>query len=243
MIIVLSLMGFFFTVAMPSMMGPSASEISGRLGRLLGDVRAAYDMSVLTNKHYRLVFHLASGDYWLETTDSSTVKIGNANVDLDPTVEEQKEAIENFNTDFAEYKDLAGETVTDPESEQEIVPESPVLQAEEKLKVPEWYPVQNLEWKKRSLGPELIIKSMQSEHHQRRISIEEDGEQVAAFIYFFPNGYVQKAYIHIYYREGDLGYDEEQEPYTIRTHAWEGVASILDGYVEVDLTKDEEEAI
>ena len=130
-------MGFVYTVAMPGMLGPSASEISAKMGRLTADVRSAYDMAVLTGKHYRLVFHLASGEYWLETTDAEQIKVGNEKVELDPTSDEQKQAILDFEADFEEYKDLAGETVTDPETEAEISPESPVLNAEEKLKIPE----------------------------------------------------------------------------------------------------------
>lgn len=240
-IIVLSLMGFVFTIAMPAIFGPSANEIAGKLGRLTADIRAAYDEAVLKRKYFRLVFNLASGDYWLEMTESTNVKFGDDRFEVDPTEDQEKEVKAEFESQFLEYEDLAGETIHDPDSDKQIKPESPVLNAKDSLAPPVWDVVSSLEWKRRSLGDALIIRDMQAEHHKRKVSIEEDGEKARAFIYFFPNGYVENAYIHVYYRKGDIGFDEEKEPYTIKTLPWEGVATIVDGLVEIDLTKEDED--
>ena len=239
-VIVLALMGFVYVVAMPNFSGGS-NEIGAKLGRLSYDVRAAYDMAVFSGKYYRLVFHLASGDYWLEETDSKLVKLGFDDRETDPTENEEKDMAEAFEIEFAQYKELAGEPIIDPESDKPIKVESPVLAAYDKLKLPVWKKVENTEWSRRSLVDALIIRTMQAEHHKRKISLEEDGEQVRAFIYFFPNGYVEKAFLHLYYRKGDMGFDEEKEPYTIETHAWEGIATIEDGLVEVDIAKEKEQ--
>ncbi|MEZ4741102.1 MAG: hypothetical protein R3B45_01410 [Bdellovibrionota bacterium] len=237
-IIVISLIAFVYAIAMPNLGMMGANEVAVKLGRLNSDIRSAYDLAVLSGKSYRMVFELKSGDYWLEETETPDVKLGDEKTPGDPTEDEILEKKSMFDETFEEYEELAGEEVTNPESDKKIAPESPVLLAKEKLQGPEWTKVDSLEWKKRSLGDGLIIKDMQAEHHQRKVSLEVDGESARGFIYFLPNGYVEDAYLHIYYTDNDGGINEDKEPYTIKTSPWEGVGTIIDGYEEIDLSSD-----
>jgi prepilin-type N-terminal cleavage/methylation domain-containing protein len=233
LIIVISLIAFVYSVAMPNLGMTSTSEIATKLGRLNSDVRAAYDISVLSGKPYRLVFQLMTGDYWLEVTDSTNVKLGDDKVDTDPTEEEIKNRGEAFDEKFKEYVRMAGEEVTDAKGDHKVQPSSPVIQARELLRGPIWTKVESLEWQKRSLGLGMLIKDMQAEHHRRKISLDDDGNEARAFIYFFPTGYVEKAVMHIYYTKSEGVPDEEKEPYTFQTKPWEGVSIIDSGYIEV----------
>jgi prepilin-type N-terminal cleavage/methylation domain-containing protein len=232
-IIVISLIAFVYSVAMPNLGLTSSSEIATKLGRLNSDVRAAYDLSVLSGKPYRLVFQLRSGDYWLESTDALDVKLGDDKVETDPSEEEVKNKEEEFESKFQEYVNMLGDAVTDPNSSHKVPQSSPVIQAKDILRGPVWAKVETLEWQTRSLGEGLIIKDMQAEHHRRKISLEEDGPEARAFIFFFPTGYVERAVIHIYYTRDEGVIDEEKEPYTFQTKPWEGVSVIDNGYTEV----------
>jgi len=235
-IIVISLIAFVYSIAMPNFGAVSASEVATKLGRLNADIRSAYDLSVLSGRPYRLVFELKSGKYWLEETNSLDAKLGDAKIDKDPSEDEIRREKEAFDERFREFEDLAGETVTDPKTDTDIIPVSPVVLAKERLRGPQWARVESLEWKARSLGDGLIIKDMQAEHHQRKISLDSDGEDARGFVYFLPTGYVEKAYWHIYYTKGDREIDGDREPYTIETSPWEGVGSIVSGYVEVSVS-------
>lgn len=237
-IIVVALIAFVYTVAIPQFSMPSGAETANKLNQLASDVRSAFDMSVLTKKTYRLVFELASGNYWLEEASTEQVFLGSDKADRDLTESEEKDEQLAFDAKLQEYTELAGQTVNDPENEKEIPPTSPVLQAKNVLKKPTWSRIENMEWGMRSLAPALIIQDMQSEHHASKQSFQELGQDARAMIYFFPNGYVQKAVLHIAYRKGDAEIDDSQEPYTVVTNPHEGTADILSGYVEVNVHDD-----
>lgn len=239
-IIVVALIAFVYTVAIPQFNLRTGAETANKLNQLAGDVRSAFDMAVLTRKTYRMVFHLASGDYWLEEASTENVYLGTDKADRDPTESEEKDEELAFESRIQQYQDLAGQAVTDPESDKEIPPTSPVLQAKDALRKPKWIRIQNMEWGVRSLAPALIIQDMQAEHHGSKQSFLELGPEARAMLYFFPDGHVQKAVFHIAYRKGDAEIDDTQEPYTVTTNPVEGTAETVTGYVEVNVHDDRE---
>ncbi len=240
-IIVVALIAFVYTVAIPQFSMRSGAETANKINQLASDIRSAFDQSVLTRKPYRIVFELQSGDYWLEEASTDSFYLGSEKADRDLTESEEKEADLAFDSKMQEYIDLAGAAVSDPESEKEIPPTSPILMAKNALKRPKWTPLENMEWSRRSLAPTLIIQDMQSEHHGGKQSFVELGPEGRAMIYFFPSGYVQKAVIHIAYRKGDNEIDDSQQPYTMTTVPNEGVAETVSGYVEVNVHDDRED--
>lgn len=240
-IIVVALIAFVYTVALPQLNQRSGAEAAQKMAQLSGDVRSAYDLSVLTGKVYRLVFKMADGDYWLEEADRTEVYLGSEKLDRDFTEQEEKDEKEAFDTKMAEYVDLAGQEVVDPKGDKKIPPVSPVVSAKDKLKRPAWAKIENLEWQKRTLGPYYMIRDMQSEHHGQKQDFSELGAEARAMIYFFPNGYVQRAYIHVAPKLDDMKFDEDpQKAYTIVTNPWEGTAEVRPGYEEVDVHADKE---
>jgi type II secretory pathway pseudopilin PulG len=234
-IIVISLIVVVYSVALPNLRIQSGSEAAMKLAGLASDIRGAYDMAVLHRKPYRLVFMMMSGEYWLETTDATNFYLGSEQLDRDLTEEEENQAIEFFDEDFEPYVELAGREVEDPDSERVIRPTSPLLMAKERLRPVKWTPVQNSEWSRRSLGPYFLIQDFQAEHHKSRQTFEELGEQARAILYFLPNGYVEKAVIHIAVRKGDADIDETEQPYTVTTNPFIGTANAVSGYEEVNL--------
>ncbi len=240
-IIVVALIAFVYTVAIPQFSMRSGAETANKLNQLASDIRSAFDQSVLTRKPYRIVFELQSGDYWLEEASSDSFYLGSDKTDRDLTENEEKDADLAFDSKMQEYVDLAGAAVNDPDSDKEIPPTSPILMAKNALKRPKWTPIENMEWGRRSLAPTLIIQDMQSEHHGAKQTLLDLGQDGRAMIYFFPSGYVQKAVLHIAYRRGDFEIDDTQEPYTMTTVPNEGVAETVSGYVEVNVHDDREE--
>lgn len=241
-IIVLALMATLYAVAMPQFGVITGTTVANNLGRLSGDIRNAFDRAVLTGKNHRIVFNLVSGEYHLEETDSQQIFTGGEKQGQDPTEEESEKLDEEFKEKLKSYKDLAGEEVSVPNSEEKIEATSPVTEASERIQPPKWQKVDSTEWGPRSIGPELIFMDLQAEHHATKQTADELGEKARAFIYFFPSGYVERAVIHVGYRKNDREVDETQSPYTFKTSPMVGIASIESGYLELDVneTSDEE---
>jgi general secretion pathway protein H len=239
MIIVIALAALMFVVAAPSFTLTEETEASQKLGALAGDIRAAYDTTVLARKPHRLVFAFGSGDYWLESTDRDDFYMGDEKLDRDPTPEEIKDRKAVFEEEFEQYKLLAGKEVEDSEEERVIKPTSPVLAARDKLAPVEWKAVEDAEWSVRKLGPQFAIRSMQAEHHGRLQTREELGDEAYAYLYFFPQGYVERAVIHIAPADPDDKTRYDERTYTLMTESYEGMAEISSGFKEVDITRDE----
>ncbi|HYX39794.1 MAG TPA: prepilin-type N-terminal cleavage/methylation domain-containing protein [Oligoflexus sp.] len=239
MIVVISLAALMFVVAAPSFTLSEETEATQKLNALAGDIRAAYDTTVLSRKPHRLVFAFGSGDYWLETTDRSDFYMGDEKLDRDPTPEEIKDRQAAFEEEFEQYKLLAGKEVEDSEAEVVVKPTSPLLAAKAKLAPAEWKAVENAEWTVRHLGPQFGVRSMQAEHHGKLQTFEELGKEGFVYLYFFPRGYVERAVIHIAPADVEDKNRYDERTYTVVTEPYEGLAEVSSGYQEVDLTRDE----
>lgn len=238
-IIVIAVVSVMFIVIVPNFNIVPSSEATSKINGLAGDIRAAYDMAVLHRKPFRLVFEFKTGDYWLESTNRRDFSLSDSGVDRDLSPDEIKEAVATFEEDFKEYIELAGKEVPDPETETTIAPSSPLIAARKSLSPVEWRPMEDAEWQKRSLGPSFMIRSMQAEHHkslQTYESLQQDGY---AYLYFFPEGYVERAVIHVAPTDEDDKARWDQLTYTVTTRSWEGLAEIESGYKEVDVTSDQ----
>jgi len=239
LILVISLMAFIFVVAIPNFSLRTTAEAQTNVNKLAADVRAAFDTAVLMGKPYRMVFSLVSGEYWLETTDRVDFFLGDTKSPRDLTEEEERDEIEGFDQVFKEYEDLAGDAISDSEDDKDIPPSSPVLMAKDKLRKPKWQRVQNLEWRGRNVGPVLIFKGIQAEHHAGMQSFVELGEKARAMIYFFPSGYAEKAALYLAFRKGDVEFDEKIAPYRLIIDSYTGTAEISSSPEEVDVQVDE----
>lgn len=239
LVIVISLMAFMFVIAIPNVSIRSSAEAQTNVNKLAADVRAAFDLAVLTGKPYRMVFQLLSGDYWLETTDREDFFLGDAKVPRDPSADEERDEVEGFDQTFKEYEDLAGDALSDAGEDKEIPPSSPLLQAKERLRKPKWTKVESSEWRGRSVGSVLLFSGIQAEHHQGIQRFSELGEQARAMVYFFPSGYAERAALYLAFRKGDAEIDDKISPYRVLIDSYSGTAAISSGSEEVDLNADE----
>ena len=232
-------MATVYLVAIPNLGLTSTSAVASKLGTLRSDIRGAFDMAVLHRRPYRLVFMLVSGDYWLETTDAEYFKMGDYDRGRDLTEIEEKERLEEFEAQFEEYIDLAGSEINDADNERVIGPQSPLVMAKERLMPAKWVKVSDAEWKKRSLGPELIIQDILTEHHDEKFTFEDLGEEARAILYFLPQGYVERMVMHIAYRGAELTeIDRDEPPYTLTTRPYVGLSDVVVGYEDVGLYED-----
>ena len=240
LILVVTLIAFVYGVALPQINLRSGAEMATKTGQLASDIRNAFDLAVLTGPTHRLVIMFNSGDYWLEKADRQFVFLGDERIGHDPTAEEEKEIQANFDADFVEYEDLAGQLINDPETGDEIRPTSPLVTAKDKLRPPKWTRIDTMEWSNRSIGPYMMVMSMQAEHHGEKQSISDMGEGARGFLYFFPEGYVEKAVIHMAVKKEEFVPDEDEEPYTLITSPYNGTAKVYGKLIEVDVMKDED---
>ena len=240
-IVVIALIAFVYAVAIPQFNLRTGAEVSTKMSQLAGDVRGAYDLAVLTGKAYRIVFKFNSGDYWLEESDRSDFQLPADKIDREMSESEEKDEHTAFDARFQQFTELAGPSVADPKGDKEIPPASPLLSAKSRLRLPSWSRVEGTEWGSRSIGPYLMIKDMQCEHHGHKLDLGELGADAHAMLYFFPKGYVERAVIHVAFKKSDMVIDESQEPYTIVTNPFEGTAEVLPGYRDIDVHQDRDE--
>lgn len=241
LLIVIALILTGYAIVGPMFRRATGTEGVLVMGRLASDVRAAYDLAVLTNRTYRMVFPFRAGTYWLEESDQEDVRIADAAVDGDMTAEEEETALAEWEERMKRYEDWVKDgEVVDGQSEEAVAKSSPVLAARERLRPPKWKMISNLEWGRRSLGSSLMVYAMHTEHHRALQRVEELDEGARGILYFFPSGYVERAAIHVGYRSGGgVEVDRTQTPYTVITHPEEGTATVLDGFRELDMTTGE----
>lgn len=237
-LMVIALMGIIFVLVIPNFNIVPSTEASAKINGLAGDIRAAYDMAVLHRKPFRLVFEFKTADYWLERTERVDFQLDDQEANRDPSPEEVKALTEQFEEDFKEYEELAGKEVKDADTEEVIKPASPLLSARDRLKPTVWTAVEDSEWSKRQLGPNFLLRSMRTEHHATLQTYEDLQQDGYAYLYFFPNGYVERAVIHVAPADEDDKTRWDQLTYTVTTRPWEGMAEVETGYKEVDVSRD-----
>ena len=240
LVIVISMLGLVYSLAAPNLTSKSAVEAISRLGRFAGDIRSAFDLAVLTGKPHRMAIRLHDSKYWLEYTDNPHVYIGDKNTSVEVSREEEEQRKEEFDANFERYRELFDEPVKSLESDKDIPNVSPVLNAYEALRGPEWKVVDSLEWRPRQLGEVIGFSSVQTEHHQTPVSVEENGLEAFAYVYFLPKGYVERAVFYLYYMKDEKTFDLEQEPYSVITLPYRGEARVESGLEEVALEETNE---
>jgi type II secretory pathway pseudopilin PulG len=241
--IVISLIALVYAIALPNFSLQRESQIADRLGRLSEDVRAVFDLAVLTGKPHRMIFNLASGEYIVEAAKDRNVTLAAATEEGgsgDPTPRQLEEKQAEFDEQFKEYERLAGESFKDVKTEAAIPPVSPVLKAKDSLKGTKWQAPEGMGWDKRQLGDFLLLKDIQAEHHAKPVNLDDPNESPWARVYFFPRGYVERTVMHIYLKRGPREADPDQPPYTIVIDPNLGTAEVRSGYEELNVHTGEE---
>jgi general secretion pathway protein H len=241
--VVIALIAFLYSIAIPQFALRTGSEAATKIQRLADDLRSAFDLAALNNKTFRMSFVFSTGEYWLEYADREVSELGDGKGGKDPSAAEEKAMGEAFDLQTAEYKTMAGEITRDEEGEPiKGSTDSPILKNRAAAKGPVWSRVEGLEWTDRTLGPYLMISEMQAEHHTQKQLLADVGASGGAYIYFFPSGYIEKAYITVSFKKDDMVVDDSQKPYTIITRPFLGTTSVISGTEEVDVHDLKEES-
>lgn len=234
-IMVIAVIGTMFVVMIPNLGVVGTTEAASKIATLIGDIRATFDQAVLEGRPYRMVFDFNSGDYWLEVSDRTNFLIPSEKLERELSPDDLEIQKEEFEEQKELYTQLAGKEFTDEDGEVTIPPTSPLLQAYDRLMPAKWTKVEDIEWVGRSLGPYYAIQDMQTEHHSRLVRLQEYQDAAIAYLYFFPKGYVEKAVIHIGAKLGEYEIDPNEQPFTVTTKPYEGLAEFQTGYIEVNV--------
>jgi general secretion pathway protein H len=241
--VVIALVGFLYSVVAPQFSLRTGAEAATKVQRLADDIRSAFDLAALNNKTYRMSFVFSTGEYSLDYADRDVPELGDGKGGRDPSAAEAKAKSDAFEEETKQYLDLAGDPIKDDDGKVILGSnDSPIIKNRTAAKGPVWTHVDGLEWQNRTLGPYLMISDMQAEHHLEKQALADVGQAGGAYLYFFPSGYVEKAYIAIYFKKDEMEVDESQKPYTIITNSFLGTASVNAGVVEVDVHAVKEES-
>lgn len=234
-IVVVSIIAVVYFVAIPQFNLVTGTEVAEKLGRLSSDIRSAYDMAVLHGRPHRLVFELRTGKYWLEQADREAIYLADEKVAREPSADEIAEQQEIFEAKFKRYEDIVGKAeIKDPETDEIIKLESPVINAKARLQPAKWTKIENLEWGDRTIGPYLGFKSIQSEHHAEKQTLDLLGPEGRVALYFFPQGYVEQCIMQMGYTNGDQ-FEDNKKGYTLFTKSYEGTAEVVTETDEIEI--------
>ncbi|MCY4443933.1 MAG: hypothetical protein OXC44_03935 [Proteobacteria bacterium] len=204
---------------------------------LQAQIKSTFDSAVLTAVPHRMVFDTKASKIMIqrlehkEGTTPTTITFTTKNHE---SLEEEKLALENKKENLEVYKDLGGDDVTDIDTQTTIKASTPVLQAMEQLMGQRWIRAGDFAEGDLSFSG-LRITRYFTEHLETEI-ITDRGESAHKefFLYFYPHGYVEKAYI-IFHEVDDQGTPlEDVSPYVLRTLPFEGISMLSANIADID---------
>jgi general secretion pathway protein H len=195
-VIVLAVVGMMFGTVAVSFQSLHRAKARGVAQRLAAAIRYSYDRAVTTGSYFRLVIDLTGQKYWAERSDERFYlvrgKESSTGRGLAPG-EERKEEEER-----AKFSST-GNTLIDPPA------------ARKKARFESF---------KDSSLPKVELKDV----HIRDIYTPRQSEAYTegkTYLYFFPDGHTERAWIHVADEEGDV--------YTLVVHPLTGRVEILTG--------------
>lgn len=198
--------------------GASSESLRSSAARLAGTIRASYDAASLTGQIHRLVFDFDSSVVKVEATDQLLSLAGGGN----PLARGARNlgAPSGLESMFSM---MMKSTLADDGAGEDVEPEPPsALQALAGLAEPSG-----------SVGEatfgatENDLKLEQGVHllDVWVQGMEEPASEGRAYMYFFPQGYTQAAYIHLE--------DEDGTVFTVKVRGLTGSAELVNEYIEV----------
>ena len=120
-IIVIVIFASAMTVVLPNFGAQKENAVFGLIGRLRADIRAAYDLAVLSGRAHRLVFEMGTGKYWLESTKERDFLLSGDKFERELTAQEIDSKNAEFEEDFQRYTERKMEPITDPATGKKII--------------------------------------------------------------------------------------------------------------------------
>ncbi len=203
------------------------ADISTAAGRMTSAVRYLYDLSVVTNRPYRLVIDLASNAYWGEPADPAS---GCGGAALLPSEEERRYGEDRPEEEGARGGTAGGASSGSPLAAALSQPEGIAMLLQGASATASRRPADRLPLAG-SGGEGATGAKPARERLLERFSLpkgvtfprvmtghqDEPTEEGKAEVYFFPSGYVEPAYIYM---------ERDDEIYTIETVPLKGAAVV-----------------
>ena len=188
-VVALALIGLIMGVAVGQMDRVFELDMKKTTNKLSSTTRYLYNKAAMEKLYIRLVLDFEEQTYWVEAT-------------ADPVVV-AKEEPRTFASSEEEKSGEEGEEAAPPEEEEPVFEDGV-----HKLKAPEpnFGAVDSHLLRPTKLPDTVFFKDLHVEHRQYPV---EGGKE---FIYFFPNGYVERAIINLRDEEDEVNYSLSTNP-------------------------------
>lgn len=213
-LVVIAIVAIISGLVVGSISNSSERNIKSTASKLASTIRFLYNKSAMEGVYGRLVFDLTERTYWVEATSDPFVMSREEDLEKaqqKKAQEEKKKAATKKTTKKdadAEKKDAqAKEGEKKGEGDKEAS-ENPDEIQRIKPKEAKFGQVSTVLLKSTKLPDSVFIKDLQVEH--RRTPVDSGQES----IYFFPNGYVEKAIINLVDEKDEINYSLQVNPLT-----------------------------
>ena len=186
------------------------SDVRQAAGKIGGAVKYLFDRASTTGKIHRLVFDLDSGRYWAEVSDDKFL------------LPREKETEESR---AAELEKRAREDEEEKRKQEESARSSNDRYAPnpEKYQPSEWKPKRaRFQPVKESTARPVKLSRVKvaGVWSPRSADLVREGK---AYVYFFPLGFTEAAWLHVTNEKGEGGYTVAVHPLTGRTRVWDQI--------------------
>jgi len=189
---VVSIIALLFTAVTLSLRNVMRADLRAEASKLSSTIQAVYNRSVTRNAYYRMVFDLDEGHYWSELAeDRFFLGAGKEEDEPDDGFEEKDKDAQRAGE--VQVLEMADGPAMHRASGQEV--KDALIRRVE-------------------LDQGLSLGGLMTTH-QREVRREGKG-----YLYFFPNGYVERALIYV--TDGELVYTVATQPLTGRTRVLRG---------------------
>ncbi|MCG3172462.1 MAG: hypothetical protein GMKNLPBB_00614 [Myxococcota bacterium] len=208
MTVAMMIIGLMFALAVPGLGALFAADLRTAAQKLSQTIRYVYNYSAMNAKYCRIVFDLDARKYHIECSDQSFLleqekaRSFDGKLDVNEAEDGQEtESGKRFSRRMSEWEE---------EEEKLKKAPKPVFTAEEG---------DEDIFREVELPSRVLFDGVWVSHQEERVS------KGKAYLYFFPNGFVEKAVIHLASEGGDV--------YTLEVSPLSGKTSVRAGFAEV----------
>lgn len=207
LLIAISVVGLMVGIVVTQVDDWFDKNIKETSNKLSSTIRYLHDKASSQNLYIRLVFDFEKNSYWVEATSEQF---------LLTSKEVQEAEAEEAAAEAEEEEDEKEEVITEGEDGEEKT-----VTTVKKYRTPTFTAVEEFLLKSVKLPDGVYLKDVYTSHDKGPVSIGQ------AFIYFFPNGYIEPAIINLRDEDDELNY-------SIKINPLMGTTSIESEYRELE---------
>lgn len=175
-------------------------NIKRAANRISSTIRYIHDKATTQNLYVRMVFDFEKNSYWVEATSEQYLLTTKEVEEADKLAEEEERQKEE------KEKKVEGEVTAEAGGEDIEGIADTEIQSVKKYRTPQFGAIDEFLLKPVSLPDGVFLKDVYTSHDKGPVS----GGQ--AFIYFFPNGYVEPSIINLKDENDEINYSVEVNP-------------------------------